>query len=135
MGLSFDFRQHILKNGVVMFYTVVKVNGDHLVGEVVDLFLVGVQLGGLILAACQLLVQPGAFHRGSGGKAVCQVLDGGAVAALQFMYIVGADAGDGVRAVAVQVDQALEAVFLAGIEQPVNRALLVDFAVVGVEIV
>ena len=77
-----------------MLYAVVKVNGDHLVGEVVDLFLVGVQLGGLILAACQLLVQPGSFRRGSGGKAVCQVLDGGAVAALQFMYIVGADAGD-----------------------------------------
>ena len=46
-----------------------------------------------------------------------------------------ADAGDGVRLVAVHVDQRLEAVLLAAVEQPVNGALLVDLQMVFIEVV
>ena len=51
------------------------------------------------------------------------------------MDVIRADAGNRVWLIAVHVDEALEAVLLAGIEEPVNRALLVDFQVVGVEVV
>ena len=51
------------------------------------------------------------------------------------MHIIGADAGNGVRLITVHIDQALEAIFLTAVKQPVDGALLVNFAVVGVEIV
>ena len=51
------------------------------------------------------------------------------------MDIIGTDARNGVRLVAVQVNQALEAIFLTAVKQPVDGPLLVNFAVVGIEIV
>ena len=101
----------------------------------VDFFFVGVQLGGLLLKLFQLLVQLDALGGGGLLQALFQLLDGGAVAGLLLVDIVGADAGDGVRLVAVQVNQALEAVFLPAVKLPVDGTLLVDFAVIGKEIV
>ena len=101
----------------------------------VDLFLVVPQLGVLLLQFFQLLVQ---LHPLGGGRrrhAAFQVGDGGAVAALLLVDIVGADAGDGVRLIAVQIDERLEAVFLAAVKKPIDGPLLVGLAVVGVEVV
>ena len=50
------------------------------------------------------------------------------------MEVVHAEVADGVRRVAVEVDQRLEAVLLAAVKQPVDRALLVGLAVVFEEI-
>ena len=46
------------------------------------------------------------------------------------MEVVHAEIADGVRRIAMEVNQRLEAVLLAAVKQPVNRALLVGLAVV-----
>ena len=51
------------------------------------------------------------------------------------MDIISTDTCNGIRLVAVQVNQALEAIFLTAVKQPVDGPLLVNFAVVGIEIV
>ena len=51
------------------------------------------------------------------------------------MDIIGADGSDGGLLPAMHIDQSLEGVLLAGAEQPVNRAFLINFAVVGIETV
>ena len=50
------------------------------------------------------------------------------------MHIVGTDTGNGVRLIAVHIDQRLEAVLFSTVKQPVNRAFLINLAVVGVEV-
>ena len=60
-----------------------------------------------------------ALTGGGGNNALLQIGNGGAVAALLLIHIVGVDTSDGVRLVAVHINQALEVVFLVGIEQPV----------------
>lgn len=61
---------------------------------------------------------------------VLHPVDFGLVDTLHFVEIVHPEVADGVRRVAVEVDQRLEAVLLATVEQPVNRALLVGLAVI-----
>ena len=100
-----------------------------------DLFLVVSELVGLSLELGELLVQLDALGGGSVGNTAFQFVDSGAVTGLQLMDVVRADAGDGVRLVAVHVDQALEAVLLAAVEEPVDRSLLVDLQMVRIEIV
>ena len=53
---------------------------------------------------------------------------------LHPVEVVNAHVADGVRRVAVQIDQRLEPVLLAAVEQPVDGALLENFAVVGKEV-
>lgn len=53
---------------------------------------------------------------------------------LHTVEIVDPDIAGGVRRVAVQIGQRLEAALFAAVEQPVNGALLINFAVVGKEI-
>ena len=65
---------------------------------------------------------------------VLHPVDFGLVDPLHLVEIVHAEVADGVRRVAVEVDQRLEAVLLAAVKQPVDRALLVDFAVVFEEV-
>ena len=43
--------------------------------------------------------------------------------ALHLVQVVDAQVSDGIRRVAVQVDQCLEAVLLAAVKQPVDRTL------------
>jgi hypothetical protein len=47
--LSLDFCEYVLEFRVVHLHTVAKIDADHLVGQMVDLFFVGVQLVRLIL--------------------------------------------------------------------------------------
>jgi hypothetical protein len=42
--------------------------------------------------------------------------------------------GNGVRLIAVQINQTLEPVLFAGIEQPVDGPLLINLAVFGIKI-
>ena len=127
--------QHIRELSIIHLHAIVQINGNHLVGEVVDFFLVLPQLVCLGLQSVQALGQLHALGGGGVIQSLLHVGDGGAVAALHLVHIVGADAGDGVRLVAVHVDQRLEAILLAAVEQPVNRALLVDLQMVFVEVV
>ena len=50
-------------------------------------------------------------------------VDLGFIYALHLMQVVDAQVSDGIRRVAVQVDQCLEAVLLAAVKQPVDRTL------------
>ena len=101
----------------------------------VDFLLVAVQFLCLVLELFQLLGELHPLGGGGTGDALFQVRNGGAVAALLFVDVVGTDAGDGVRLVAVQIDEGLEAVFLAGVKRPVDGALLIDLAVVIKEVI
>ena len=51
------------------------------------------------------------------------------------MDVVGAHPGKEVALVSVQIDECLEAVLLAAVEEPVDGALLIGFQVIGVEVV
>ena len=51
------------------------------------------------------------------------------------MHIIGTDTSNGVRLIAVHINQSLKTVLLAAVKQPVNRTFLVNFAVVGVEVI
>ena len=101
----------------------------------VDFFFVGAEFVRLTLHGGDLLVEPDLVGSGRGCNALFEVSHCRAVTGLQFVDIIGADAGDGVPTVAVEVNQALEAVLLAAVEEPVDRAFLVDFAMVGKEII
>ena len=74
----------------------------------VDFFLVASQLGILIFQFRQGSVQ---LHTLAGrriGNAVFHIGNGGAVTALLFMHIIGADAGNGIRLIAVHIDESFE---------------------------
>lgn len=64
----------------------------------------------------------------------CQISTSRAVAGLLLVNIVGTDMGNGVRLIAVQINQTLEPVLFAGIEQPVDGPLLINLAVFGIKI-
>ena len=51
------------------------------------------------------------------------------------MHIVGTDAGNGIRLIPVHINQALETIFLTAVKLPINRALLINPAMVIVEVV
>ena len=50
------------------------------------------------------------------------------------MHIVGTNTSNGIRLIAVHIDQRLKAVLFAAVKQPVNRAFLINLAVVRVEV-
>lgn len=66
--------------------------------------------------------------------ALLQIGDGRAVSPAAE-HIVRADIGNGVRLIAVHIDERLEAALFAAVEQPIDGALLIDLQVVGVEVV
>ena len=75
----------------------------------------------------------GSRHLAGVGAVVDHVLhpvDFGLVDSLHLVEVVHAEIADGVRRIAVEINQRLEAVLLAAVKQPVNRALLVGLAVV-----
>lgn len=79
----------------------------------------------------------GSGHLAGVGAVVDHVLhsvDFGLIDALHLVKVVHAQIADGVRRVAVEIDQRLEAVLLAAVEQPVDGALLVGLAVVFEEV-
>ena len=101
----------------------------------VDFFLVGLQLPALVLELFLLLGEADLVRARGVLQGVGQVGELGAVALLLLVDIVGAHPGQQVPLVAVEVDEGLEAVFLAAVKEPVDGPLLVGFAVVGKEVV
>ena len=59
----------------------------------------------------------------------------GAVTLLLFMHIVGAQPGEKIALIAVHIAQRLETVLLTAVKEPVDRALLIGFQMVGVEVI
>ena len=85
----------------------------------VDFSFVALDLSYLLPQGGEALAHLHALTGRGGNNALLQIGNGGAVAALLLIHIVGMDTSDGARLVAVHINQALEVVFLAGIEQPV----------------
>ena len=50
------------------------------------------------------------------------------------MHIIGTNTSNGVQLITVHIDQSLKAILLAAVKQPVDRAFLINLAVVGVEV-
>lgn len=116
---------------VVDLHTVIQVQLDAAQGEVGDHLVIVAALFELLLELFFPL--GGSGYLAGVGAVVDHVLhpvDFGLVDTLHFVEIVHPEVADGVRRVAVEVDQRLEAVLLATVEQPVNRALLVGLAVI-----
>lgn len=101
----------------------------------VNFFLIGLQLPTLILEFFLLLGEADLVRTGGVLQGVGQVGELGAVALLLLVDIVGAHPGQQVPLVAVEVDEGLEAVFLAAVKEPVDGPLLIGLAVVGKEVV
>ena len=59
----------------------------------------------------------------------------GAVTLLLFMYIIGAQTGEKIALISVHIAQCFETVLLTAVKEPVDRALLIGFQVVGIEVV
>lgn len=100
-----------------------------------DIFLVLLALLLLELQLVQTLLRRG--HRAgivAAGNDIVLLHDLLCVGAQQGAEIVVVDAAGGIGIPAVEVNQRLEAVFLAAVEHPVDGPLLVDFAVVRKEI-
>ena len=51
------------------------------------------------------------------------------------MHIIGTDTGNGVRLIAVHIDQCLKTIFLAAVKQPINRAFLIHLAMIFIKII
>ena len=51
-----NLRQHILENSIIRLHAIVQINGNHLVGKVMNLFLVGSDLSILCLQGGQLFI-------------------------------------------------------------------------------
>ena len=118
-----------------MLHTIIQVDLDVLVSEVVNLFLVLLQLCRLIL---ELLLLFGQLHAlGCAGmvNGVTELGKLGAITLLLFMYIVGAQAGEKITLIAVHIAQCFETVLFAAVKEPVDRTLLIGFQVVGIEVV
>ena len=101
----------------------------------VNLFLVFLQLGRLIL---ELLLLFGQLHAlGCTGmvNSITELGKLGAVTLLLLMHIVGAQPGEKIALIAVHIAQCLEAVLLAAVKEPVDRALLIGFQMVGIEVI
>ena len=116
---------------VVDLHAIVQVQLDAAQGEVGDHLVVVAALFELLLEL--FLALGGSGNLTGVGAVVNHVLhpvDFGLIDALHLVEIVHTEIADGVRRVAVEIDQRLEAVLLAAVEQPVNRALLVGLAVV-----
>ena len=100
-----------------------------------NLFFVFMNFHSLIVQCFELLIQLYSFTGGSICNTGLQISNCSAVTSLLFMHIIGTDTGNGVRLIAVHINQALEAVLLAAVKQPVYRAFLINLAVVGVEVI
>ncbi len=83
--------QHILELGIVDLNTVVQVDLDHLIGQVMQLFLVGNGLGQLILELFDALGQRDLLTALGRSQRVLGVGDLRAIALLLLVHIVGAN--------------------------------------------
>lgn len=96
-----------------MLHTIVQINLNHLIRQRVNFFLILMQLSVLRLHFVQLLSQLDTLAgAGGSGHLFFQTFNGSTVARLLLMDIIGTYACNGIRLVAVQVDQALKAILL-----------------------
>ena len=51
------------------------------------------------------------------------------------MHIIGTDTGNGVRLIAVHINQSLKAVLFATVKQPINWAFLINLAMIFIKII
>jgi len=51
------------------------------------------------------------------------------------MHIIGTNTGNGVRLIAVHINQSLKAIFLTTVKQPVNGTFLINLAMVRIELI
>ena len=135
LRISLDLCQHILKNLIVVLHSIIQVDPYHLIGEVMDFFFVDPDFLSLSLQCSQLFRELYALRSGCAINALFQIGDGRPVPGLLFMDIVRADTGNRVRLIAVHVYQALEAVLLPAVKEPVDRALLIHLYMIRVEVV
>ena len=116
---------------VIDLHAIVQVQLNAAQGKVGDHFVIVAALFELLLQL--FLPLGGSGHLAGVGAVVDHVLhpvDLRLIDALHFVEVIHTEIADGVRRVAVEVDQRLEAVLLAAVEQPVDRALLVGLAVI-----
>lgn len=120
---------------VVDFHTVVQVQRGAAQSEVADHLVV---LPALLELLLELFLPFGGDSHFTGvGAVVDHILHTanlGLVDPLHLVEVVHTEVADGVRRVAVEVDQRLEAVLLAAVKQPVDRPLLVNLAVILEEV-
>ena len=100
-----------------------------------DFLFVLLNLKSLFLELLLLLGQLHALRSSGVFDGVREVVELCAITLLLLMNIVGTHPGKKVALIAVHIDQSLEAVLLAAIEEPIDRTLLIDFQVVGIEVV
>ena len=99
-----------------------------------NLFLVGSDFSILCLQISQLSIQLHTLASRSIGNPLFQIGNGSTITSLLFMHIVGANTSNGVRLIAVHINQSLKAILFAAVKQPVNRTFLINLAMVRIEI-
>ena len=132
---SLYLRQHIGKQLVVVLHTVIEVDLDVLIGKMMNFLFVLLNLKCLFLELLLLLGQLHTLRSTGVFDGVREVGELGAITLLLLMNVVGAHPGKKVTLVAVHIDQSLEAVLLAAVEEPVDRTLLIGFQMVGIEVI
>src|SRR5699024_10322221 len=129
------FYQHILEYRIIVFHAIVQIDANHLIRKVVDLFFINTNFFRLRLQLIQFFVQFHTLPGSSIGNTFFQISHRRAVTALLFMDIVRAYAGNGIRLIAVHINQSFETILLPTVKQPVNRAFLINLAMVFVKII
>ena len=84
----FYLRQYVLKDGVIMFDAVVKVDFHHFVRPTVDFFFIGMVFICMVLQFLALLFEFYLFGGSGIGQLLVQCFQCRAVAGLLFMYVV-----------------------------------------------
>ena len=135
MPPSFYLRQHIGKQLVVVLHAIIKVDLDVLIGKMMDFLFVLLNLKSLFLELLLLLGQLHALRSSGVFDGIREMGELGTITLLLLMNVVGAHPGKKVTLVAVHIDQSLEAVLLAAVEEPVDRTLLIGFQMVGIEVI
>src|SRR5699024_9332347 len=126
---------NILLNCIILLHAIVQINRIHLVGKVMNLFLVTSDFGILCLQGGQFFLQFYTLTGGSICNTLFQIGNSGTITRLLFMCIIGTDTGNSVRLIAVHINQSLKTILLATVKQPVYRALLINLAMVFVKII
>ncbi len=119
-----------------MLHAVIEVDFLAEVGVVVDFFFIEVDFVELLPELFQVTLEFVLVGLTCGSVyAVLGGFDAGLVEFLLFVDIAGTHTGNGILVVAVDINQCLEAVLLPCVKEPIDRPLLVAFAMVDVEVI
>ena len=100
-----------------------------------NLFLIGSDFSILCLQDGQLFVQLHTLASRSIGNPLFQISNSSTITSLLFMHIISTDTSNSVRLIAVHINQSLKTILLATVKQPINRAFLINLAMVLIKIV